>query len=407
MRIAIFANGILFNRVGGAQKHMREVIERLATHYEIHYFPEPQAYLDRSKCNSEYMEHLAKLKVVISEYFINFKEDKININGIIEKYTEDISNCELIYDLDFQYYLENIKYGGELSLLLSNKTGKKLGVCLQDLGDVNMHFLSEMHSGYRFARIAPKLSGLVAGIALYDYINRKLTLMKLTRTKNLIFITMVNRSYTTNMKINFKNIHLLEPPNALDTAIKKFRGKAKENKIIFFARLVYRKGIFDFILIVKEIVKNLKVEIVVAGQFQHSYEERYFFELLSKYHLDKFVNYKGKLTDGELYSELSTANAMVYPSHSDSFSISILQAIYLNTPVVAYDIAGISVYKKFNCVKLVKEFDTKAMAKATIDILNGEKVDFSDSALDSFIEQHNSWDIVADAHMEIIDKYIP
>ena len=406
MRIAIFANGILFNRVGGAQKHMREVIERLATHYEIYYFPEPQAYLDRSGCDSGYMEHLERLKVVISEYFINYNGDKININGIIEKYSEGISTCELIYDLDFQYYLENIKYGGELSLLLSNKTGKKLGVCLQDLGDVNMHFISEMHSGYRFARIAPKLSGLVSGIALYDYTNRKLTLMKLTGAKNLSFITMVNKSYTTNMKINFKNIYLLEPSNALDTVIKSFRGREKENKIIFFARLVYRKGIFDFILIVKEIVKNLRVEVVIAGQFQHSYEERYFFELLSKYHLEKFVKYKGKLTDNELYSELSTAKAMVYPSHSDSFSISILQAIYLNTPVVAYDIAGISVYKKFNCVKLIKEFETKAMAKATMDILNGEKVDFSDSALDSFIEEHNSWDIVADAHMEIIDKYI-
>ena len=165
MRIAIFANGILFNRVGGAQKHMREVIERLATHYEIYYFPEPQAYMDRSRCDSGYMEHLEKLKVVISEYFIQYNEDKININGIIEKYTEDISTCELIYDLDFQYYLENIRYGSELSLLLSNKTGKKLGVCLQDLGDVNMHFLPEMHSGYRFARVAPKLTGLVAGIA--------------------------------------------------------------------------------------------------------------------------------------------------------------------------------------------------------------------------------------------------
>jgi glycosyltransferase involved in cell wall biosynthesis len=406
LRIAIFANGILFNRVGGAQKHMREVIERLATHYEIYYFPEPQAYMDRSRCDSGYMEHLEKLKVVISEYFIQYNEDKININGIIEKYTEDISTCELIYDLDFQYYLENIRYGSELSLLLSNKTGKKLGVCLQDLGDVNMHFLPEMHSGYRFARIAPKLSGLVAGIALYDYTNRKLTLMKLTGAKNLTFITIVNRSYTTNMKINFKNIYLLEPSNALDTGIKNFRGKEKENKIIFFARLVYRKGIFDFILIVKKIVENLKVEVVVAGQFHHSYEERYFFELLSKYHLENFVSYKGKLTDDELYSELSTAKAMVYPSHSDSFSISILQAIYLNTPVVAYDIAGISVYKKFNCVKLVKEFDTTAMAKATIDILNGEKVDFSDPALDSFIEQHISWDRVANAHMEIIDKYI-
>ena len=405
MRVAIFANGILFNRVGGAQKHMREVIERLAAHYEVYYFPEPQAYMDRSMCNSEYMEYLAKLKVRISEYFIDYKEDKININDIIEKYSEDISTCELIYDLDFQYYLENIKYGGELSLLMSNKTGKKLGVCLQDLGDVNMHFFPEIHSGYRFAVIAPKLSGLVAGIPLYDYINRKLTLMKLTGAKNLSFITMVNRSYTTNMKINFKNIYLLEPSNALDTGIKSFRGKAKENKIIFFARLVYRKGIFDFILIVKEILKSLRVEVVVAGQFQHSYEERYFFELLSKYHLEKFVNYKGKLTDDELYNELSTAKAMVYPSHSDSFSISILQAIYLNTPVVAYDIAGISVYNKFNCVKLVKEFDTKAMAKATIDILNGGKVDFSDPALDSFIEQHNSWDRVAGAHIEIIDKY--
>ena len=406
MRIAIFANGILFNRVGGAQKHMREVIERLATHYEIYYFPEPQAYLDRSKCNSEYIVHLAKLKVVISEYFIQYKGDKININGIIEKYSKDISTCELIYDLDFQYYFENIKYGGELSLLMSNKTGKKLGVCLQDLGDVNMHFVPEIYSGYKFARIAPKLSGLVAGIALYDYTNRKLTMLKLTGARNLGFITMVNRSYTTNMKINFKNIYLLEPSNALDTGIKNFRGKEKENKIIFFARLVYRKGIFDFILIVKEILKSLRVEVVVAGQFQHSYEERYFFELLSKYHLDEFVNYKGRLTDDELYSELSTAKAMVYPSHSDSFSISILQAIYLNTPVVAYDIAGISVYKKFNCVKLVKEFDTTAMANTTINILNGEKVDFIDPALDSFIEQHISWDRVANAHMEIIDKYI-
>ena len=182
---------------------------------------------------------------------MEYKGDKININDIIEKYSKDISTCELIYDLDFQYYFENIKYGGELSLLMSNKTGKKLGVCLQDLGDVNMHFVPEIYSGYKFARIAPKLSGLVAGIALYDYTNRKLTMLKLTGARNLGFITMVNRSYTTNMKINFKNIYLLEPSNALDTGIKNFRGKEKENKIIFFARLVYRKGIFDFILIVK------------------------------------------------------------------------------------------------------------------------------------------------------------
>jgi len=406
LKIAIFANGILFNRIGGAQKHMREVLERLASFYDIFYFPEPQAYVGRDQCNFEYIKYLVKLKIKISEYFINYNRSKINIDDIIEKYADEINTCDLIYDLDFQYYLENMKYGGELSLLLSNKTGKKLGVCLQDLGDINMHFLSELHSAYRFTRIAPKLCGLVAGISMYDYVNRNLTLMKLIHAKNLKFITIVNRSYTTNMKINIKNIYTLEPSNALDNNIKKFQGMAKENKIIFFARLVYRKGIFDFILIVKEILKNSSLEVVIAGQFQHSYEERYFFELLSRYHLEKFVKYKGKLTDNELYCELSTAKVMLYPSHSDSFSLSILQAIYLKTPVVAYDIAGISVYKKFSCVKLVKEFDIVGMAKAVIDILNGEEIDFNDPALYSFIKKHDSWGKVANAHREIIDTHI-
>ncbi len=406
MRLAIFANGILFNRIGGAQHHMREVLERFASFYDIIYFPEPQAYENKSQCDLEYIEYLTKLGIKISEYFINFTEATINMNDIIENYAVEIKNCDLIYDIDFQYYIENMKYGGELSLLLSKKTGRKLGVCLQDLGDVNAHLAYELYSGYKFARIAPRLSGLAVGISLYDYVNRKLTIRRLVHAKNLDFITIVNKSYQKNMKINFKNIYVLEPSNAIDINIQKYSGMAKENKIIFFARLVYRKGIFDLILIVKEILKHINLEVVIAGQFQHSYEERYFFKMLSRYNLEKAVKYKGKLTDEELYRELATAKLMVYPSHSDSFSISILQAIYLKTPVVAYDIAGISVYKEFNCVKLVKEFDIKNMVKTATCILKSDNIDFNTPSLGEFIARHDNWDKVANAHRIIIDSKI-
>ena len=82
---------------------------------------------------------------------------------------------------------------------------------------------------------------------------------------------------------------------------------------------------------------------------------------------------------------------------SDSFSLSILQAIYLGTPVVAYDIAGISLYKNFSCVKLVKEVDIRKMVEISQNILSNKNISFNDATLDDFINQHQDWFNVANA----------
>ncbi len=385
---------------------MREVIERLPQFYDIVYFPEPQTYKEKKLCDFGYIKYLTNLNIKISEYFINYAENEINMEKIIENYSLEIKNCDLIYDMDFQYYLENLKFGGELSLILSKKMNKKMGVCFQDLGDVNMHFLYEIYSGYRFSLIAPELSFIASGTSIFDYFNRKLTLNNLMSNKNLEFIIIINNSYKRNMQINFKNIYTLDPSNALDKKIKKYTGMPKENKIIFFARLIYRKGIFDFIHIVKDILKNYDIKVVVAGEFKRDFEKNYFFNLLSRYDLNDKVKYLGKLTDDELYMELSTSRLMIYPSHSDSFSLSILQAIYLSTPVVAYDIAGLSLYKNFNSVKLVKEFDIKGMVKASEYILNSKTIGFNEASITDFINKHDNWDEVANAYKQIIDKYL-
>ena len=116
--------------------------------------------------------------------------------------------------------------------------------------------------------------------------------------------------------------------------------------------------------------------------------------------------YLGKLTDDELYQELSTSSLMIYPSHSDSFSLSILQSIYLGTPVVAYDIAGISLYKNFSCVKLVKEFDIRKMVEVSRYMLSNKNISFNDGNIEDFINQHQDWCNVANAHKKIIDTYL-
>jgi glycosyltransferase involved in cell wall biosynthesis len=55
---------------------------------------------------------------------------------------------------------------------------------------------------------------------------------------------------------------------------------------------------------------------------------------------------------------------MIYPSHSDAFSLSILESLALGTSVVAYDIAGPkSVFTDLFAVKFSREFDVLGLAK--------------------------------------------
>ena len=97
---------------------------------------------------------------------------------------------------------------------------------------------------------------------------------------------------------------------------------------------------------------------------------------------------------------------MLYPSHSDSFSISVLQALFLHVPVVAYDIPGLSLYKNFKAVALAKEFDINAMTDMALAYLNNKNELFNDPNLVKFIEKHTSWEYVADSHISAINSIV-
>ncbi len=404
MKLAIFANGIISTKIGGAQKHMREVIQFLPEFYEVYFFPEPQMFGNRDIIDFQFIEFLKRKEVKISKYFLDNYGSKPVRDDIIKNYSNEMRECNIIYDMDFQYYLDNIKFGGEISLRLSNLNNIKLVVCIQDIGDINSHFIRTFLNIMKFSRMANRIMWFIAAAGFYNLINRKITVRRLVSSKHLSLITMVNKEYEKNITINFKNIYLLNPSNAIDNKIINYKENEKGNQIIFYARLIYQKGLFDVLYIHKKITESYNIKLKISGKFQRDFEKREFYRTIKKLNLEDKVEYLGVLGDNELYRELARSKLMLYPSHSDSFSISILQALFLHVPVVAYDIPGLSLYKDFKAVSLVREFDINSMAIMAEKFLHTDYKLFDDLNLEDFVSKHTSWKYVADSHISAIDS---
>jgi glycosyltransferase involved in cell wall biosynthesis len=404
LKLAIFANGIVSRKIGGAQKHMREVIQLLPDYHEIYFFPETQMYGNEDIIDLQFIETMKDRGIHISTYFMDNYRNAPDVEKIIENYSMEMKGCDMIYDMDFQYFLDNIKSGGELSLRLSNINNIRLGACIQDIGDISSYLNKTVANIIRFSLMAKRISWFISLAGLYNLINRKVTVRKLVSGNNLSFITIVNSEYTRNIKIPFKKIYLLNPSNAIDDKIKKYRESEKQNQIIFYARLIYQKGLFDVLYIHKKITESYNIKLIVAGRFQRNFEKSEFYRIIKNLDLDGKVEYLGILTDDELYNEISRSKLMLYPSHSDSFSISVLQALFLHVPVVAYDIPGLSLYKKFRCVSLAGEFNIESMAGKALKFLNSDDQLFDSPELEEFIVQHSSWKNVAESHLSAINS---
>ena len=216
---------------------------------------------------------------------------------------------------------------------------------------------------------------------------------------------MVNSAYNKNIKIRNKDVELLNPSNGIiNSEYTAQTNIEKENKIIFSARLVYNKGIFELPKILHLLNQHQKIRLVLVGQFVYESEKQQFFKLIDKYNLGDLIDYKGFQDDSSLYHEISTAKLMIYPSHSDSFSITISQALLLHTPVVAYNIPGLEIYNNLKPVKLVGEFDYKHLIEAALEFMNMDNyLPLFNVDVAKFINYH-TWANVAEQYDKLFNN---
>jgi glycosyltransferase involved in cell wall biosynthesis len=169
------------------------------------------------------------------------------------------------------------------------------------------------------------------------------------------------------------------------------------------SRLVALKGALELPRIHRRIRDETGLRLVVTGRFSDESTRRAFGRVTERegLKLGEDIVLAGFLPKEKYYETLARARVLVYPSHSDSFSLAILESLAVGTPVVAYDIPGPrSVYGGLPAVRFVREFDRRAMAEEAVRLAKMPEEErrglVDDERVTSFLDDHSSWDHVAE-----------
>ena len=208
-------------------------------------------------------------------------------------------------------------------------------------------------------------------------------------------------------------VKIIKPANAVPEELSKYSKyservkllERKEDFAIYFARLRAQKGLLEIPMIAKKLERH-GYSMIVIGRFDNLTEKQAFFKKLEDLDV-KSLRYIGWLPTQDLWNILSKAKVLIYPSHSDAFPLVVLEALFLGCSVIAYDIPAItSVYGSLKPVKIVREYDVRAMSDEAIRALkkaSHEHVEeHTDDSLMRFLEMHSSWRNVAEAEINAI-----
>ena len=403
VKLGITSGFDLLFTFGGGEFHALNVSSILSREHKIVYFPSPQYYdvYRRSDQLSERIRNIERHGITLPSSFEEVLESDYEESKIARLYMEErvdfLLNFEQKGALLQNFHLKLMKLMKVPSVIL-----------IQGLADMDFHFRKYIADSLRLFLISGDFKVLL--YRLYHYLEALVLLREIESLKNIRLVLVVNNSYERNVKIKHPNVRKLSPPNGIlgDPSSKisdifpwKERTGKVQNKILFFYRLFYHKGLFDIPMILKFLREKGDVKLVIAGKFVYARDRERFFNILAAGGVSDMVEYRGFLKESDLIEEIKTSRVVLYPSHSDSFSMVVAQSLLFGTPVVAYNIAGLSHYGELKAVKLVNEYDYRGAAESVREFLSMPSYDeiFDDPKLEKFFKTH-TWENVASQYIE-------
>ena len=401
--------------VGGGEVHSNEILKRLSKTTDVFIIPYTNNIVNFK--NKKICELLRDLPYYFPKVIHQIcSGDKINFGDAVKNLSEEVKQTDLIYEPNLHITL-NIKSLSD-KIKLITKSFRSPVYCTEEL-IFDSFCIAKRANRKLVSVIHPDLRSYKEGLRIAYYgiryqFNDSLSMLKSTFTyKNILkineiindplFKNLLSVSKAINyLDVKHKKVRILRIANAYNTELLKYRTKKKEDYIVFWARLYSLKGILEVPYIIRQIVKKYDdIKLKLFGKFYNDIEKNHFFNLLKKLGIERNVEYLGFLPEEKKYEIVSKARAVLYPSHSDSFSLVILESLALGTPVVAYDLLGPrSVYEGLSAVKFVKEFDIKGMAREVLKLITMKDEEYYaliyNRQLDAFLEEHSSWDKVAE-----------
>jgi glycosyltransferase involved in cell wall biosynthesis len=234
-------------------------------------------------------------------------------------------------------------------------------------------------------------------------------LIKLSSFKSFLAISNSPISISGLEKINYQVLH---PSNAINPKLINFRilPESKEKCAIFYGRIERDKGALDLPYIWKHVMEKVpSAKLFIFGKI--SVYTNQLLDLANKLGIENSIFVMGYIDPETLFRNIARSRLFINPSHSDSFSLAILESIAVGTPVVTYDIPAIQeIYSNLNPVKLIQEGNITAMAQEIVNIFEMDEDKYrmmiQDKKTDEFIYQYISWEKVADAEIRTLKSII-
>lgn len=125
--------------------------------------------------------------------------------------------------------------------------------------------------------------------------------------------------------------------NGIDTSVFKKRTQENKNQFVVSSHLRYSKGIQDLIkavAVLDEVLKN-QIQIDIYGEGPYETE---LLEMTKANNLENTIHFKGGSSN--LFELLSNYSYLVQPTYMECFSLSILESLAANVPVITTPVGG-------------------------------------------------------------------
>ncbi|MFI1745827.1 glycosyltransferase family 4 protein [Thalassobellus sediminis] len=158
----------------------------------------------------------------------------------------------------------------------------------------------------------------------------------------------------------------------IDDIILKTTARKKENpEFLVVSHLRFSKGIQDLIQAVNLLSENLKNDLKIDVYGDGPYRKE-LITLIKTYNLDSVFNFKGSHSNLKaLYKEY---DYMIQPTHMECFSLSILESLAANIPVITTPVGGNTEVVTNNENGFIFETkNTKVLSNLLAETIKGEK----------------------------------
>lgn len=170
-------------------------------------------------------------------------------------------------------------------------------------------------------------------------------------------------------------------------------------KFLVVSHLRESKGVQDLIEAVRLISGDLKVHLKVDIYGDGPYKTE-LLNLVSKYGLETVFNFKGSLSN--LKSLYQHYDYLIQPTHMECFSLSILESLAANIPVITTPIGGNTEVVKHNDNGFIFETkNTKALSVLLSEIIEGKRYITGNTR--PLIENRFSMDNMVKNHLKFLE----